>query len=189
MITIKEDFLSSQSVLNSFIHNESNFQNIQIASDLLISCINSGGKIISCGNGGSMCDAMHFSQELSGFFNKKRKALPAICISDPSHITCVANDTSFDFVFSRYIESLGKEKDVLFAISTSGRSQNIINAAKEAKKKSMKVVCLSSLDGADLAEYSDVSICVETNETDRCQEIHSIIIHSIINYIEQKLGL
>ena len=73
MITIKEDFLSSQSVLNSFIHNESNFQNIQIASDLLISCINSGGKIISCGNGGSMCDAMHFSQELSGFLIKKEK--------------------------------------------------------------------------------------------------------------------
>ena len=189
MISIKEDFSSSQSVLNSFIHNESNFQHIQMASDLLIACINSGGKIISCGNGGSMCDAMHFSQELSGFFNKKRKALPAICISDPSHITCVANDTSFDFVFSRYIESLGKEKDVLFAISTSGRSQNIINAAKEAKKKSMKVVCLSSLDGADLKSYSDVSICVDTEKTDRCQEVHSTIIHSIINYIEKKLGL
>ena len=188
-MSIKEDFLSSQSVLNSFIYNELNLQHIQIASEILISCIHSGGKIISCGNGGSMCDAMHFAQELSGFFNKKRKALPAICISDPSHITCVANDTSFDFVFSRYIESLGKENDVLFAISTSGRSQNIINAAKEAKKKSMKVVCLSSLDGADLKPYSDVSICVDTEKTDRCQEVHSTIIHSIINYIEKKLGL
>lgn len=188
-MSIKEDFLNNQSVLTSFINNEVNFENIQKASELIVSCFNVGGKIISCGNGGSMCDAMHFSQELSGFFNKKRKALPAICISDPSHITCVANDTSFDFVFSRYIESLGKENDVLFAISTSGCSNNIVNAAKEAKEKSMKVICLSSLEGADLASYADISICVSTDRTERCQEVHSIIIHSIISYIEKKLGL
>ena len=189
MISIKEDFLNSQSVLNTFIHNESNFQHIQLASDLLVSCISAGGKIISCGNGGSMCDAMHFSQELSGFFNKKRRPLPAICISDPSHITCVSNDTSFDFVFSRYIESLGKENDILFAISTSGKSKNIINAAKEAKKKSMNVICLSSSGGSELSDLSDISICVDTTMTSRCQEIHTIILHSIINHIEKKLNL
>ena len=188
-MSIKEDFLNNQSTLALFINNEENFTHIQQASELIVSSIHSGGKIISCGNGGSMCDAMHFSQELSGFFNKKRKALPAICISDPSHITCVANDTNFDFVFSRYVESIGKEEDVLLAISTSGQSKNIINAAKAAKDKKMKVVCLSSLDGGELSNYSDVSICVNTERTDRCQELHSIIIHSIISYIEQKLDL
>ena len=189
MISIKEDFLSNQAVLNSFLSNDENFHQIQLASELLVSCINSGGKILSCGNGGSMCDAMHFSQELSGFFNKKRKPLPAICISDPSHITCVANDTSFDYIFSRYIESLGKENDVLFAISTSGKSKNIIHAAKEAKKKSMNVICLSSSGGSELSDLSDISICVDTTMTSRCQEIHTIILHSIINYIEKKLNL
>ena len=179
----------AQLLLQNCLQNDDFISSIDDAASIMFKAIQSGGKILSCGNGGSMCDAMHFSQELSGFFNKKRKPLPAICISDPSHITCVANDTSFDYIFSRYIESLGKENDVLFAISTSGKSKNIINAAKEAKKKSMNVICLSSSGGSELSDLSDISICVDTTMTSRCQEIHTIILHSIINYIEKKLNL
>lgn len=186
---IKNHFLNHQLVTDSFLNNDNNFDSIRKAADLMLGSINKGGTIFSCGNGGSMCDAMHFSQELSGYFNKKRKALPAICISDPSHITCVANDTSFDFIFSRFLEANGKEGDCFLAISTSGNSINIINAAKEAQKKKMKVISLSSKTGGELCKYSDVSICVDTDQTAICQELHIVIIHSIISYIEQKLNL
>jgi len=185
---IKNHFLNHQLVTDSFLNNDNNFDSIRKAADLMLESINKGGTIFSCGNGGSMCDAMHFAQELSGYFNKKRKALSAICISDSSHITCVANDTSFDFIFSRFLEANGKEGDCLLAISTSGNSVNVINAAKEAQKKNMKVVSLSSV-GGELSKYSDISICVESSQTERIQEIHIIIIHSIISYIEQKLNL
>ena len=185
---IKNHFLNHQLVTDSFLNNDNNFDSIRKAADLMLESINKGGTIFSCGNGGSMCDAMHFSQELSGYFNKKRKALPAICISDSSHITCVANDTRFDFIFSRFLEANGKEGDCLLAISTSGNSVNVINAAKEAQKKNMKVVSLSS-GGGELSKHSDISICVESSQTERIQEIHIIIIHSIISYIEQKLNL
>ncbi len=186
---IRNHFLNHQRTADLFLNNDKNLDDIQKAADLMLDAINSSGKIFSCGNGGSMCDAMHFAQELSGYFHKKRKALPAICISDPSYITCVSNDTSFDFIFSRFLEANGNENDVLLAISTSGNSQNVINAAKEAKKKKIKVVSLSSLDGGRLSEYSDVAICVDSSQTERTQEIHIIIIHSIISYIEQKLNL
>ncbi len=185
---IKNHFLNHQLVTDSFLNNDNNFDSIRKAADLMLESINKGGTIFSCENGGSMCDAMHFAQELSGYFNKKRKALSAICISDSSHITCVANDTSFDFIFSRFLEANGKEGDCLLAISTSGNSVNVINAAKEAQKKNMKVVSLSSVRG-ELSKYSDISICVESSQTERIQEIHIIIIHSIISYIEQKLNL
>ncbi|MCK9255276.1 MAG: SIS domain-containing protein, partial [Bacteroidales bacterium] len=115
---IKDNFLESAKLLDEFIANSENFNKIEAAAKLMIKSINNGGKIISCGNGGSMCDAMHFAEELSGRFKENRKALPAIAISDPSHITCVANDYGFDFVFSRFIEALGNKNDVLLAIST-----------------------------------------------------------------------
>ena len=186
---IKKHFLDHQSTLKSFTVNNANFDSIRKAADLMLESINKGGTIFSCGNGGSMCDAMHFAQELSGYFNKKRKALPAICISDSSHITCVANDTSFDFIFSRFLEANGKEADCLLAISTSGSSVNVINAAKEAQKKNMKVISLSSNLGGELSKYADVSICVSSKSTDLIQEMHITIIHSIISYIEEKLNL
>ena len=188
-MSIKKHFLDHQSTLKSFTVNNANFDKIRKASDLMVKAINSGNKIFSCGNGGSMCDAMHFAQELSGYYNQKRIALPAICISDPSHITCVANDSSFDFIFSRFLEANGNENDVLFAISTSGNSINVVNAAKEAKNKGMLVISLSSNDGGMLAKYSDICICIDTIKTDLAQELHIIIIHSIISYVEEKLNL
>src|SRR5438046_3048906 len=125
---IKNNLLEAQKVLSDFLADESNLQKIDSAAKMLINAFRNGNKVISCGNGGSMCDAMHFAEELSGRFRENRPSLPAVSISDPSHITCTANDYGFEFIFSRYIEAMGQAGDVLLAISTSGNSKNILTA-------------------------------------------------------------
>ena len=134
MDLIKRELSESKLILEKFIEDEETLKKINEASILMVETIRKGGKIISCGNGGSMCDAMHFAEELSGKFREERKPLPAISISDPSHITCVGNDYGFDHVFSKFMEGVGKKGDTLLAISTSGNSNNVINAAKYCKK-------------------------------------------------------
>lgn len=185
---IKQHFLEAQSILNSFVNNEENFVNLKAAGDLLSRAIKSGNKILSCGNGGSMCDAMHFAEELSGRYRGDRKALPALSISDPSHISCVANDYGYAFIFSRMVEALGQENDVLFAISTSGNSENILNAIESAREKGMKVIGLTGKDGGKMASLCDVEIrAPEAEFSDRAQEIHIKVIHALIDYIERGL--
>lgn len=182
---IKKNFLEAEKVLNQFIKEESNLVKIDNAAKVMVESIRNGGKIISCGNGGSMCDAMHFAEELSGRFRENRRALPAISISDPSHISCVGNDYGYDFIFSRYIEALGKKGDVLLAISTSGNSKNIIEAIRAAKDAGMKVVGLTGKDGGLMSEMCDVEIRAPFSEyADRAQEIHIKVIHSLIHCIE-----
>lgn len=189
-MTTKDVLTESLKVLQEFLGKDDNIKKIDSAGELMINCFNHGGKVFSCGNGGSMCDAMHFAEELTGRFQKDRKALPAIAISDPSHITCTANDFGYDYIFSRYIEALGKEHDVLLAISTSGNSTNIINAAKAAKKKNMRIVGLTGKDGGELKNYCDIEIrAPKSDYSDRVQEIHIKIIHSIIYYIENNVNL
>lgn len=186
MNTIKQHFVEAQQKLSEFITDENNFLAIEKAGLLMVEAIKKGNKIIACGNGGSMCDAMHFAEELSGRFRENRKALPAIAISDASHITCVGNDYGFDKIFSRYIEALGKNGDVLLAISTSGNSNNVINAVNAAKEKGMNVVALTGKGGGKIAQMADVEIRPPHSEyADRAQEIHIKIIHSLIYYIEQ----
>ncbi len=182
---IKEDFLEAQQKLNDFISDDKNFEYISKAAELMSKSIENGGKIISCGNGGSMCDAMHFAEELSGRFRDDRKPIAAISISDPSHISCVANDYGFDFIFSRYVEAVGKKGDVLLAISTSGNSKNVLNAIESAKKIGMNVVGLTGKDGGKIASLCDVEIrAPKSNYADRAQEIHIKVIHSLIHCIE-----
>lgn len=186
--TIKNHFLEAQEVLVEFNANPKNFDLILSAGKILVEAINGGGKIISCGNGGSMCDAMHFAEELSGRYREDRKALPAIAIADASHITCTGNDYGFDFIFSRYVEAIGNKNDVLFAISTSGNSKNILNAISAAKEKGMKVIGLTGKDGGKMAMLCDVEIRAPFSKySDRVQEIHIKIIHSLIDYIEKTL--
>ncbi|MEO6287210.1 MAG: D-sedoheptulose 7-phosphate isomerase, partial [Dyadobacter sp.] len=144
------------------------------------------GKIISCGNGGSHCDAMHFAEELTGRYRDNRRALPAIAISDVSHLSCVSNDFGFEYVFSRYIEGLGQPGDVLLGLSTSGNSANIIRAAEAAKAKGMKVIIMSGKDGGKLAGVADVEIRVpHFGYADRIQEIHIKVIHIFMLLIEK----
>ena len=149
-----------------------------------------GGKIISCGNGGSMCDAMHFAEELSGRFRSDRRALPAVAASDASHLTCTANDYGFESVFSRFVEALGRKGDVLLAISTSGSSPNVVKAVEIARLQGMHTVGLTGKNGGLMAGLCDITICVaHSGFADRIQEVHIKIIHTLIQLIEQKLGL
>jgi len=190
MTTIKAHFIEAQQILEKFVAVDANFEKIANASNLILKAINNGNKIISCGNGGSMCDAMHFAEELSGRYKRHRNALPAISISDASHITCVGNDYGFDYIFSRYIEALGKSGDVLLAISTSGNSQNIINAIHAAKQKNMFIVGLTGKTGGKMASLCDIEIRAPHSEfSDRVQEIHIKVIHSMIDYVEKNLQI
>lgn len=185
---IKKNFSEAKQLLDQFVADENNLLRIESAAKLMITSIQNQGKIISCGNGGSMCDAMHFAEELTGRFREDRKAIAAVSISDSSHISCVGNDYGYNEIFSRYVDALGRKEDVLLAISTSGNSENVLKAAIEAKAKGMKVVGLTGKDGGKLAEVCDVEIRVPHNGyADRTQEIHIKIIHSLIHYIEENL--
>ena len=183
---IKQHFEEAQSVLTNFLANEQNFLKIEQAGQMMVEALKTNHKIISCGNGGSMCDAMHFAEELSGRYRDDRKALAAIAISDASHLTCVANDYGFDKIFSRFVEGLGNSGDILLAISTSGNSANILNAIKAAKEKGMKVIGLTGKTGGEMAAVCDVEIrAPHFAYADRIQEIHIKIIHSLIDFIER----
>ena len=188
MDIIIKDFKEAQEVLNRYVEDENNLRKVKLAGDLMVESLKNGSKIISCGNGGSMSDAMHFAEELTGRFREDRKALPAIAISDPTHITCVANDFGFDFIFAKYVEAHGLNGDVLLAISTSGNSPNVNKAAEYAKERGMKVVALTGKSGGTLADIADVELRIpHLGYSDRIQEIHIKIIHSLIHYIEENL--
>jgi D-sedoheptulose 7-phosphate isomerase len=184
---IADHFSDAAEILQKFNTSE-NCQKIVQAGEIMAYSINNGGKIISCGNGGSMCDAMHFAEELTGRYRDDRRSIPALSISDPSHITCVGNDYGFDAIFSRYIEGVGNENDVLLAISTSGNSKNILNAIDAAKAKNMKVIGLTGKTGGEMAKICDVEIrAPHSDYADRAQEIHIKVIHSLIDFLEKKL--
>ena len=188
MDSIRKHFEDAQKVLTDFLADDTQFKAIEQAGELMVQALQSEGKIISCGNGGSMCDAMHFAEELTGRYRNDRPALGAISISDPSHMSCVGNDYGYDYVFSRFIEGMGRTGDVLLAISTSGNSGNVLKAAETAKAKGIKVVALTGKDGGKLASVCDVEIRAPWNGyADRVQEIHIKVIHSLIDYIERKI--
>ena len=188
MDLIKNNLIEAGKVLDAFISDENSIASIALSANLMIDSIKQGGKIISFGNGGSMCDAMHFAEELTGRFRDDRPAIPAIAISDPAHITCVANDYGFHAVFGRFIEALGQKGDIAFAISTGGNSENILLAAGTAKKKGMKVIALTGNTGGKLAALADVEIRVPHHGySDRIQEVHIKVIHILIELIEKSL--
>lgn len=187
--TIRKHFNEAVEVLKSF-NNDENHTKIANAIILMSEALSNGNKIISCGNGGSMCDAMHFAEELSGKFRNDRKGLAALSISDPSHITCVANDYGFDEIFSRYIEAVGNQGDILLGISTSGNSGNVINAVEVARKQGIKTIVLTGKTGGALAEIADLEIRAPRSKyADRAQEIHIKVIHTLIDGIERALKL
>lgn len=187
---IEDNLEEARKVLEMFIADDVNKQAIASAGDLMVKAILSGNKIISCGNGGSSCDAAHFAEEMTGRFRSERKSLPAIAINDASHITCTANDYGYESIFSRFIEGLGREGDILLAISTSGNSKNIIKAAEAARTMGVKIISLTGKNGGLLRSISDINInVVHDRWADRVQEIHIKIIHIFIDYIEHKLSL
>jgi D-sedoheptulose 7-phosphate isomerase len=185
---ILQELQEAATVLNNFIQDPGNSQKIEAAARIMVESIKGGGKVISCGNGGSSCDAMHFAEELTGRYRDDREPIAAISIADPSHITCTANDFGYAQVFSRYLKALGNKGDVLLAISTSGNSENVLRAAELAKQKNIKVVALTGKNGGKLTEFADVSIIVpHDGYADRIQEVHIKIIHILILLIEKML--
>jgi D-sedoheptulose 7-phosphate isomerase len=182
--SIDKHFQEAEKILREFRKSDS-LAKIENAGKLMVSSLNKGGKILSCGNGGSMCDAMHFAEELTGRYRENRKAIPALAISDPGYLSCVSNDYGYSHVFSRFIDGFANKGDVLLAISTSGNSENVINAILAAKLKGMKVIGLTGKDGGKMATLCDVEIRAPYSEyADRAQEIHIKVIHSLIDYIE-----
>ena len=186
IMNIKEQLLEASDVLTNFLNNENNLKAIKTAAELIAESLKNDGKVISAGNGGSHCDAMHFAEELTGRYRENRPAYGAIAISDPSHLSCVSNDYGYEYVFSRYLEGVGRKGDVFLGISTSGNSKNIITAVEAAKQKGIKTIVLTGKDGGKLAGLADVEIRVEHfGYADRIQEVHIKCIHILINLIEK----
>ena len=186
---IQDSLAQAHEELERFMSDQDTVPSIEKAAEVMSGCLSSGGKIISCGNGGSLCDATHFAEELTGRFRNDRGPLPAMAINDPAYLTCVGNDYSFDVAFSRWVEAFGKSGDVLLAISTSGSSKNILKAAQTAKNLGMKVIALTSKKGKPLSDLADVTIAApDAPHSDRIQEIHIKVIHILIEAIESILN-
>ena len=185
---LSQEFQEAQQVLTQFNTIE-NMETIAQAIAIMHRALANGHKIMSCGNGGSMCDAMHFAEELSGRYRNDRPALAALSISDPSHLSCVANDYGYAHVFERYVQGLGQAGDVLLGISTSGTSKNVILAVEAAKAKGISTIVLTGKDGGELAKIADLEIRAPFSPyADRAQEIHIKVIHAFILGIEKSFG-
>ncbi|MCD1127721.1 D-sedoheptulose 7-phosphate isomerase [Jinshanibacter sp. LJY008] len=186
---IRSELNEAAQVLQKFLSDDANIESVQRAALLLASSFKAGGKVLSCGNGGSHCDAMHFAEELTGRYRENRPGYPAIAISDPSHISCVSNDFGYDYVFSRYLEAVGREGDVLFGLSTSGNSANILRAIDAAREKGMKVIVLTGKDGGKMDGLADVEIRVpHFGYADRIQEVHIKVIHILMLLVEKEMA-
>ncbi|MFY2507920.1 D-sedoheptulose 7-phosphate isomerase [Vibrio pectenicida] len=185
---IKNELTEAAEVLNAFLSDDTNIAQIEAAAKMLAESFKQGGKVLSCGNGGSHCDAMHFAEELTGRYRENRPGFPGIAISDPSHLSCVSNDFGYDHVFSRYVEAVGSKGDVLFGLSTSGNSGNILKAIEASKAKGMKTIALTGKDGGKMAGLADIEIRVpHFGYADRIQEVHIKIIHIVIQLIEKEM--
>ncbi len=178
----------ARSALDALLSNQQALAAIDAAGDALVTAYRNGKRVYSCGNGGSMCDAMHFAEELSGRYRLDRKALPAASISDPSHISCVGNDYGYEAIFSRYLEAHAGAGDVLLAISTSGSSKNVLAAVKEAKAMGMVVVALTGRPDSVIGQLADIDVCTPGGKyADRVQELHIKVIHILIESVERAL--
>ena len=184
-MNLLESYKIELALLENFIKEEEGRRETEKVAKELADVFTKGNKVLICGNGGSNCDALHFAEEFTGRFRGDRKALPAIAISDSSHITCVGNDYGFDYIFSRGVEAYGKGGDMFFGISTSGNSPNVIKAVEAAKKLGMKTCVLLGKDGGKLKGMCDYEFIIPGKTSDRIQEIHMMILHIIIEGIEK----
>ncbi len=185
---VKASLNEARDALDAFLANDRAQQAVVDAALLMAEALRGGGKVMSCGNGGSFCDAMHFAEEMTGRFRENRPPYAAVAISDASHLSCVGNDFGFDEVFARYVMAHGRAGDVLLAISTSGKSPNIIRAAEEAHKRGVRVVVMTGRADTPLSSMADVAIVTPGGRwADRVQELHIKCIHIMIELIEKAM--
>ncbi len=180
-------FKEAEETVRKFWQDAGNIKLCQAFSEALLDTYRAGGSAFSCGNGGSHCDAMHFAEELTGRYRKDRRPLGALALGDPSHVTCVSNDYGFEYIFSRQLEGLARKGDLLLGLSTSGNSKNVIVAFEKAKEIGVKTVALLGRDGGALKSMADLSIVVPAETSDRIQEVHIKIIHTVIETVERQL--
>lgn len=186
---VKNTLNEALGALQALVSNEATLQQIAAAGELLAQTFTAGNRAYSCGNGGSMCDAMHFAEELTGRFRDNRPGYAALAISDPSHLSCVGNDYGYEQVFARFIEAHGRTGDVLLAISTSGTSRNVMAAVNAAHQRGMRVIGLTGKAETPLAESSDITIVTPAGKyADRVQELHIKVIHILIELVERQLA-
>ena len=183
--SVRNALLEAQNTLNQFIQNPDNITVIAETAAMMRDIFEQQGRIFTCGNGGSMCDAIHFAEECTGKFRDNRKPLPVIALSDAGHITCTANDFGFTEVFARPLLALGHPGDMLVALSTSGNSENVVRAAAAAKSRQMHVFGLIGRDGGMLKQHCDNYIIAPGDTADRIQEIHIKVIHILIEHVER----
>jgi len=181
---LAKSIIEAHEALAEFIADRSNLERLDVVSRELAGVLRSGGKLLAVGNGGSMCDAMHFCEELTGRFRDDRPPMAAIACSDPGHLTCVANDYGYDEVFARWVRGLGRPGDALVALSTSGNSANVIRAVEAARELDMRVVLLLGKGGGKLAGTGHHQWIAPGETADRIQEIHMLVLHTVIEGIE-----
>lgn len=161
---------------------------MESAAQLIAKCFQNGNKVLIAGNGGSLCDAAHFAEELTGLFRNFRPALPAIALTEPGHITCTGNDIGFEWVFARAIQAYGKKGDVFIGLTTSGKSPNIVKAVQVAQELGLSTITFLGKGGGKLKGVAELELIIEGFETsDRIQEAHMAAMHIIIEFIEQLL--
>ena len=183
--TIRDALLEAQNVLNRFIQDPENIATIAKTAEMMRDVFERQGRIFTCGNGGSLCDAIHFAEECTGKFRDNRRPLPAIALSDAGHITCTANDFGFKEIFARPLSALGHSGDLLVALSTSGNSENVVRAAETAKSRGIQVFGLTGGDGGALKHHCDIYLIAPGNTADRIQEIHIKVLHILIEHVER----
>ncbi len=185
---VRASFEEARDTLSAFLSDATNLESVERFAEAAHRTLQGGGLLMSCGNGGSMCDAMHFAEEWTGRFRQDRSALAAVAFSDPSHLTCIANDFGYDEVFAREVEAYGKSGDLLVAISTSGNSPNVLRACDVARERGITVVGLLGKGGGKMLEKVDIPIVVPSATTsDRIQEVHIKVLHIAIEAVERRL--
>jgi D-sedoheptulose 7-phosphate isomerase len=190
ILRVREHLGSSRAILELFLEDAANLASIAAAAEALAGALLGGGKILCCGNGGSMCDAMHFAAELTGRFRGDRRPLAALALGDPAALSAIGNDFGYEEAFARHVEALGRPPDALVALSTSGRSPNVLRAAEAAREANLRVVALTGRGGGRLAELADIEIRAPWSLTaDHAQEIHIQALHALVVAIEHLLGV
>jgi D-sedoheptulose 7-phosphate isomerase len=186
---VRATLQQAHAALEALLADEAMLANIERAGALLAAAFAAGGKVYSCGNGGSMCDAMHFAEELTGRYRDDRPGYAATAIADASHLSCVGNDYGYEQVFARYVQAHGRSGDVLLAITTSGTSKNVVAAAKQARELGVKVIALTGKPDTPITELADIAIVTPGGKyADRVQELHIKVIHILIELVERKLA-